>query len=215
MLAQHAAPPVNSCPPGVGRGVHPFLYRWTNAPTRNPVPSSAYVAKVLHPLLDSTSSGQTARSETERAPKRSGEPARRGDTTLLTRVRCAHLGVTHSFVPSDQRGRRRGRKRESFPSRLFFHNFLNSRPCPPRSVDRLVLPPSIILPRSPCLPLSLPPRSISFCTTSLLCLPFYDMLYDTLAYSTLFIILFLINYIILLTFYYHLNYMYLTFIIIT
>ncbi|KYQ60634.1 hypothetical protein ALC60_00259 [Trachymyrmex zeteki] len=54
MLAHHAAPPVNSCPPGVGRGVHPFLYRWTNAPTRNPVPSSAYVAKVLHPLLDST-----------------------------------------------------------------------------------------------------------------------------------------------------------------
>ncbi|KYN28781.1 hypothetical protein ALC57_01744 [Trachymyrmex cornetzi] len=185
MLAHHAAPPVNSCPPGVGRGVHPFLYRWTNAPTRNPVPSSAYVAKVLHPLLDSTSSGQTARSETERAPERSGGPARRGDTTLLTRVRCAHLGVTHSFVPSDQRGRRRGRKRER-----------DSRPCPPRSVDRLVSPPSITLPRSPCLPPA--PRSISFCTTSLLCLPFYDTFYDTLAYSTLF----LINYMILLTFYF-------------
>lgn len=102
MLAHHAAPPVNSCPPGVGKGVHPFLYRWTNAPTRNP-PSPAYVTEVLHPLLDSTSSGQTARGETERAPERSGRPARRGDTTLLTRVRCAHLGVTHSFVPSDQR----------------------------------------------------------------------------------------------------------------
>ncbi|KYN42826.1 hypothetical protein ALC56_02628 [Trachymyrmex septentrionalis] len=145
MLAHHAAPPVNSCPPGVGRGVHPFLYRWTNAPTRNPVPSSAYVAKVLHPLLDSTSSGQTARSEMERAPKRSGEPARRGDTTLLTRVRCAHLGVTHSFVPSDQRGRRRGRKRE---------RALVPVPLVPRRPTRLAS--SITLPRSP----SLPPRHL-------------------------------------------------------
>ncbi|KYM95415.1 hypothetical protein ALC62_13843 [Cyphomyrmex costatus] len=162
MLAHHAAPPVNSCPPGVGRG---------------------------------------------------GGPARRGDTTLLTRVRCAHLGVTHSFVPSDPE-RAKERERENA-----------SRPCPPRSsVDRLVVsPPSITLPYSviarPSRTTALDfrrrsldfhlippfPRSISFCTTSLLCLPSF---YDTLAYFTLF----LINCMILLTFYYHLNYMHLTFI---
>jgi len=57
-------------------------------------------------------------------PRRNGEgageewqPARRGDTTLLTRVRCAHLGVTHSFVPSDQRERRRGREKERMRNR--------------------------------------------------------------------------------------------------
>lgn len=68
--SHHAAPPVNSCPPGGGRGVHPFLYRWTNAPTRNPAPSPAHIAEVLHPLSDSTSSGQTARGETERGRRR-------------------------------------------------------------------------------------------------------------------------------------------------
>lgn len=103
-----STPPVNSCPSG--RGVHPFLYRWTNAPTRNP---PAHGAAMLHPFSDSTSRrGRLPAARRRGRPERSGSPARRGDTTLLTRLRCAHLGVTHSFVPSDRRGRTGGRERE-------------------------------------------------------------------------------------------------------
>lgn len=102
--ARHRSTLLNSCLLRHAR-VHPFLYRWTE---RTYTHSSLSTLRCYTPFRFDAAEPSTVREGSlERVKLR----LRTGDRTiLLTRVRCAHLGVTHSFVPSVRCDRSKGER---------------------------------------------------------------------------------------------------------